>query len=147
MRRNCSIRILICLVEARHEQGSFRGIGDGRDFRAGRAGMAQDAVLNQARAAGQVGEQAAGSLGVAPGAAVPADVRARVDQNNIRRRALYTQRASERGASVNEMAAAVACEVFQGRIAVGERYRDEGGQWRQRTASDPVAMPSFCAAP
>ena len=42
------------------------------------------------------------------------------------------------------MAAAVACEVFQGRIAVGERYRNEGGQWRQRTASDPVEVPSFC---
>lgn len=105
---------------------------------------AQDAVLNQARAAGLIGEQADGYLGIAPGADVSADVRARVDQNNMRRRALYTQRATERGASVNEMAAAVACEVFQGRIAVGERYRDEGGQWRQRTASAPVAVPSFC---
>ncbi len=106
--------------------------------------MAQDAALNQARAAGQVGEQADGYLGVVPGAQVSADVRARVDQNNIRRRALYTQRATDRGATVNEMAAAVACEIFQGRIAVGERYRDQGGQWRQRTASDAVAMPSFC---
>ena len=42
------------------------------------------------------------------------------------------------------MAAAVACEVFQNRIAVGERYRDEAGQWRQRSASQPVALPSFC---
>ncbi len=106
--------------------------------------VAQDAVLNQARAAGLIGEQADGYLGIAPGADVSADVRARVDQNNMRRRALYTQRATERGASVNEMAAAVACEVFQGRIAVGERYRDEGGQWRQRTANAPVAVPSFC---
>jgi hypothetical protein len=108
--------------------------------------LAQDAVLNQARAAGQVGEQADGYLGVAPGAQVSADVRARVDQNNIRRRALYTQRATDRGASVNEMAAAVACEVFEGRIAMGERYRDEAGQWRQRTASAPVAVPSFCGS-
>lgn len=105
---------------------------------------AQDAALNQARAAGLIGEQADGYLGVVPGAEVSADVRARVDQNNMRRRALYTQRATDRGASVNEMAAAVACEVFQGRIAMGERYRDEGGQWRQRTASAPVAVPSFC---
>lgn len=105
---------------------------------------AQDSVLNQARAEGLVGEQADGYLGITPGSSVSADVRARVDQNNIRRRALYTQRAAERGVSVNEMAAAVACEVFGGRIAVGERYRDESGQWRQRTASSPVAMPSFC---
>lgn len=107
---------------------------------------AQDAAINQARAEGLVGEQADGYLGMTPGSSVSADVRARVDQTNIRRRALYTQRAAERGVSVNEMAAAVACEVFGARIAVGERYRDEGGQWRQRTASSPVAMPSFCAS-
>lgn len=106
--------------------------------------LAQDAVLNQARAQGLVGEQADGYLGVAPGAQVSADVQARVDQNNIRRRALYTQRAAERGVSVNEMAAAVACEVFERRIGVGERYRDEAGQWRQHTPSQPVAKPSFC---
>jgi hypothetical protein len=43
------------------------------------------------------------------------------------------------------MAAAVACEVFERRIALGERYRTEAGQWRQRTAANPVQMPSFCA--
>ncbi|MBL8530421.1 MAG: YdbL family protein [Hyphomonadaceae bacterium] len=103
-----------------------------------------DAVLAEARASGAVGEQADGYLGIAPGASISADVRARVDQINIRRRAVYTQRASERDATVNEMAAAVACEIFDGRIAVGERYRDEAGQWRQRTASSPVVRPSFC---
>jgi uncharacterized protein YdbL (DUF1318 family) len=106
--------------------------------------QAGDAVVAQARAGGQVGEQADGYLGYPNGAQASADVRAHVDQINIRRRALYTSRASERSVSVNEMAAAVACEIFQGRIAVGERYRDESGQWRQRTASQPVAMPSFC---
>jgi len=106
--------------------------------------QASDPVVARARAAGQVGEQADGYLGYAPGASASADVRSHVDQINIRRRALYTSRAEQRSVSVNEMAAAVACEIFQGRIAVGERYRDEGGQWRQRTASQPVAMPSFC---
>jgi hypothetical protein len=75
---------------------------------------------------------------------VSADVRGRVDQINIRRRALYTQRAGERNASVNEMAAAVACEIFSSRIADGERYRDEAGAWRQRTPTQAVATPSFC---
>jgi len=108
------------------------------------ASAQSDATISAARAAGQIGEQADGFLGVVTGAAPGADVRARVDQINIQRRALYTRRASERGVTVNEMAAAVACEVFQNRVAVGERYRDEGSQWRQRTASEPVAMPSFC---
>lgn len=106
--------------------------------------IAQDAVLNQARAAGLIGEQADGYLGFVPGANISADLRGRVEQNNIQRRQLYTRRAAERGVAVNEMAAAVACEVFERRIAVGERYRAENGQWRQRTASQAVEMPSFC---
>ncbi len=106
--------------------------------------QAQDSAISVARAAGQVGEQADGYLGFVSGASISADLRGRVEQNNIRRRALYTQRATQRSASVNEMAAAVACEVFQGRIAMGERYRNEGGQWRQRTASSAVEVPSFC---
>lgn len=106
---------------------------------------AQDAALNQARSQGLIGEQADGYLGFVPGASISADLRGRVEQNNIQRRALYTRRAAERGVSVNEMAAAVACQVFERpQIALGERYRNEGGQWRQRTASAPVEVPSFC---
>lgn len=108
--------------------------------------QAADSTLAQARANGLIGEQADGYLGFVPGATISADLRGRVDQNNIQRRQLYTQRASQRGATVNEMAAAVACEVFQRpRIAVGERYRNEAGQWRQRTASAAIEVPSFCA--
>lgn len=106
--------------------------------------LAQSDPLAQARAAGQIGEQADGYLGVVSGASVSADARARMDQLNIRRRAAYTQRAQASNVSANEMAAAVACEIFSGRIPVGERYRDESGAWRQRTASAPVAVPSFC---
>lgn len=101
-----------------------------------------DPVLDSARASGVIGEQADGFMGVVSGQTASADVRARVDQINIRRRAVYTQRATERSVSVNEMAAAVACEIFDGRIAVGEHYRDENGTWRQNNGS--VAKPSFC---
>lgn len=104
------------------------------------------AEVSQARAAGTVGEQADGYLGIAPGSQVSAAVRGHVDQINIQRRGLYTRRAAERNVTVNEMAAAVACEVFQNRIAVGERYRNAAGQWRQRTASAPVEIPSFCGS-
>ncbi|MEZ5957124.1 MAG: DUF1318 domain-containing protein [Hyphomonadaceae bacterium] len=109
--------------------------------------QAGDAVLSQARASGLIGEQADGYLGFVPGANISADLRGRVDQNNIQRRQLYTRRATERSVSVNEMAAAVACEVFQRpRIAVGERYRNEAGQWRQRTEGAEIEVPSFCGA-
>ena len=49
---------------------------------------AQDAALNQARSQGLIGEQADGYLGFVPGASVSADLRGRVEQNNIQRRAL-----------------------------------------------------------
>ncbi len=101
-------------------------------------------MLDAARAAGVIGEQADGYLGVAAGQTASADLRARVDQINIRRRAAYTERAAATGVSVNEMAAAVACQLLASRVQVGERYRDESGTWRQRTASAPVAIPSFC---
>lgn len=114
-------------------------------FSAPAAAQAQDAAISQARANGLVGEQADGYLGFVPGASISADLRGRVEQNNIQRRQLYTRRATERSVSVNEMAAAVACEVFERRIAMGERYRNEAGQWRQRTASAPVEQPSFCS--
>lgn len=113
--------------------------------------QAADSTLAQARANGLIGEQADGYLGFVPGASISADLRGRVDQNNIQRRQLYTQRAAQRSASVNEMAAAVVCDMYtraptqRGSIAVGERYRDEAGQWRQRTSSAALDAPSFCA--
>lgn len=113
-------------------------------FAAPSSAQQADPAIAQARAAGLIGEQADGYLGVVPGAQVSADIRGRVDQVNIQRRALYTRRAADRNVSVNEMAAAVACEVFQNRIAIDERYRDEAGQWRRRTAAQPVTVPSFC---
>ncbi|MGE0046077.1 MAG: YdbL family protein [Hyphomonadaceae bacterium] len=103
-----------------------------------------DGALDAAKAQGLVGEQADGYVGLVPGANVPADVRARVDQVNIRRRAAYTQRAQARNVSVQDMAAAVACEIFEARISVGHHYRNEAGRWVERGAGQPVQMPSYC---
>jgi uncharacterized protein len=108
------------------------------------AAAIDDPVVTAARAAGLIGEQADGYLGAVPGAQVSADLNARVDQINIERRAYFAQLATQNNASVNEMASAIACRVFRERVAVGERYRDENGAWRQRTAGAPVAVPSFC---
>lgn len=103
-----------------------------------------DPVITEARAAGVVGEQADGYLGVVGGQTASADIRARVDQINIRRRAEYQARAERNNATVNEMAASTACVVFATRIREGEFYRDETGSWRQHTAAAPVAVPAFC---
>ncbi len=101
-----------------------------------------DPVVEQARAQGVVGEQADGYLGFAKSPS--ADVKARVDAVNIKRRAFYTDLAGKRGVTVQEVAAATGCELFQTRVAPGEAYRSEGGQWQTRSGNAPVQRPSYC---
>lgn len=103
--------------------------------------VAQDAAA-ALRATGQVGEQADGYLGVVGSAS--ADVRARVDQINIQRRAAYTRLAAERGVTIEEAARATACQLFATRIEAGQYYRLPDGVWRQRNGNEPVPRPSYC---
>ena len=101
----------------------------------------QDAAA-ELRATGVVGEQADGYMGLVGSAS--ADVRARVDDINIQRRARYTQLASQRGATIEEVAAATACQIFAGRVGPGQYYRLPDGVWRRRNGSEPVPRPSHC---
>ena len=94
------------------------------------------------RASGQAGEQADGYLGVVGSAG--GDVRAQVDAVNIKRRAYYTDLAAKRGAKIEEVAAATACEIFASRVGPGQYYRLADGVWRQRDGSTPVPRPSYC---
>jgi uncharacterized protein YdbL (DUF1318 family) len=105
--------------------------------------QSEDSVVAQARSAGQVGEQADGYLGIAGN--VSPEVKAHVDQINIKRRAAYTELASSRGVTVSEVAAAAACHLLRNRVAPGQTYRDEGGSWRTRSGSEPVALPGYCS--
>lgn len=99
-----------------------------------------DPVVEQARASGIVGEQADGYLGFAK--TPPADLKSRVDAINIKRRAIYTDLAAQRGVTVQEVAAATACQLFQTRVAPGEAYRSEAGIWATRNGA--VQKPSYC---
>ena len=103
--------------------------------------MQADAA-GQLRASGLVGEQADGYLGLV--AAAPGDVRAQMEQVNIQRRAFYTQLATQRGATIGEVAAATACQLFASRVGPGQYYRLEDGVWRRRNGSEPVPRPSHC---
>lgn len=105
----------------------------------GGAAVAQGAV-SAAIAAGQVGERADGYLGVR--GSVSDAVKAEVEQINIKRRALYTQRAAERGVAVEAIAAATACQAMQ-RVGVGQAY-NLGGGWAVRGAGDPPPKPTNC---
>jgi uncharacterized protein YdbL (DUF1318 family) len=103
--------------------------------------MFQDASASL-RASGKVGEQADGYLGVVGSA--DASLRAQVDAVNIKRRAYYTDLAGKRGAKIEEVAAATACEIFASRVGPGQYYRLSDGVWRQREGNAPVPRPSYC---
>ena len=103
--------------------------------------MYQDASA-ELRASGKVGEQADGYLGVVGSA--DASLRAQVDAVNIKRRAYYTDLASKRGAKIEEVAAATACEIFASRVGPGQYYRLADGVWRRREGNAPVPRPSYC---
>ena len=94
------------------------------------------------RASGKVGEQSDGYLGVVGSA--DASLRAQVDAVNIKRRAYYTDLAGKRGAKIEEVAAATACEIFASRVGPGQYYRLSDGAWRQREGGAPVPRPAYC---
>ncbi len=103
---------------------------------------AQGGGVSAALAAGTVGEQADGYLGIR--GSVPAGMRDEVDAINIKRRAKYTQLAQERGVTIKEVAAAIGCETLAGRVGAGRAYLLPDGVWRVKESS-PIAMPSYCA--
>ena len=106
----------------------------------GGVALAQGGAVSAAMAAGEVGERADGYLGIR--GSVGGDVRAEVEQINIKRRALYTQRAQQRGVAVEAIAVATGCQALQ-RVGVGQAY-DSGGGWAVRGAGDPAPKPGNC---
>jgi uncharacterized protein YdbL (DUF1318 family) len=109
---------------------------------AGTSAYAQGDAAGQLRASGHVGEQADGYLGLVDSA--HGDVRSQMEQVNIQRRAAYTTLASQRNATIEEVAAATACQLFATRVGPGQYYRLPDGVWRRRNGSEPVPRPSHC---
>lgn len=92
-------------------------------------------ALEAARAAGQVGEQTDGYLGFPT---PPSDeVRRAADTVNIKRRKIYVERAQVKGATVEDYAFTIACQLIA-RTKVGEKYQAPDGSWRTRTAEPPL---------
>ena len=103
---------------------------------------AQDpATIVAARRAGQVGERYDGYLGLVT-ATASAELRRQVGAVNIRRRALYTDLASRRGVTREEVGITAACSLLR-RVAIGEYYLSGQGGWR-RLAAGQSAVPSYC---
>ena len=104
------------------------------------AAAAQDTVL-AARASGIVGERYDGYLGAA-GPLSPA-LRSRVAAINIKRRSLFSNLAARRGVTSSDVGVAAACALL-GRVAVGEVYLLNEGEWRRRGAGDAPPRPPYC---
>lgn len=102
------------------------------------AGLAQaeprDPAYAAARAAGQVGEKMDGYLGLVGGGS-PA-LRAMVDDLNIKRRAVYSQKAQAQHATVEEYAFTSGCLLI-GQTAPGEKYQAPDGSWQTRGSGLP----------
>lgn len=97
----------------------------------------RDPAYAAARADGSVGEQTDGYLGIV-GAATPALQRL-VNDINIRRRAVYAQKAQENNATLEQYAATAGCQAIA-RTEPGEKYQAPDGTWKTRTAAPPERL-------
>ncbi|MCR5877896.1 YdbL family protein [Phenylobacterium sp. J367] len=86
------------------------------------------AIVDQAKAAGIVGEQADGFLGFVTGAADPA-VRQAVEEINAGRAQVYREAAARTGTTPAAAGASAFTQVVQARIKPGEFYKPAGGGW------------------
>lgn len=94
----------------------------------------RDPVYAAARAAGQVGEKLDGYLGfpVTPSASL----RSIVEDINIKRKAVYAQKAQANNATVEEYAFTAGCLAIA-RTSPGEKYQAPDGSWQTRGAGAP----------
>ena len=98
----------------------------------------RDPAYAAARASGSVGEKQDGYLGVVSGGSP--DLQAMVDDINIRRRAVYAERAQAEGATREEYAMTAGCLAIA-RTSPGEKYQAPDGSWQTRTSAPPLRDP------
>ena len=101
----------------------------------GPAHAERDPAYDAARAAGQVGEKMDGYLGIV-GAETP-ELRRMVNDLNIKRRAVYAQRAQATAATIEEYALTSGCTAIA-RTVPGEKYQAPDGSWQTRTSAPPL---------
>ncbi len=95
----------------------------------------RDPAYAAARAAGDVGEKVDGYLGfVTPPA--PA-LKAVINELNIKRKAVYAEKASAAHATVEEYALTSGCLLIS-QTKPGEKYQGPDGSWQTRTAAPPL---------
>ena len=95
----------------------------------------RDPAYAAARAAGEVGEKMDGYLGIV-GTATP-ELQRIVNDINIKRRAVYSQRAQATNATLEEYALTAGCQAILA-TSPGEKYQAPDGSWQTRTSEAPM---------
>lgn len=85
-------------------------------------------LVDAAKASGEVGEQIDGYLGIVSGKSPSAAVRRAVQEINIGRKSVYTDRARQENVTVEAMAASIGIKQIQ-KARSGETVMDASGQW------------------
>jgi uncharacterized protein YdbL (DUF1318 family) len=99
------------------------------------AALAQrDPAYAAARAAGQVGEKTDGYLGYP--SPPSSSLRSMIEDLNIKRRAVYSDKARAAGATIEEYAFTSGCRLVS-QTAPGERYEAPTGNWLTRSSAPP----------
>lgn len=88
------------------------------------------ATVDAAKAAGQIGEQADGYLGLVSGSA-PGDLKAAMDEINAGRARAYADIASKTGVSPSAAGEATARQLFA-RMPPGQWYKPLDGSWTKK---------------
>ncbi len=98
----------------------------------------RDPAYEAARAAGKVGEKMDGYLAIVGSG--DAALRKLVDDINIKRRAVYADKAKAASATLEEYAFTAGCLAIA-RTSPGEKYQAPDGSWQTRDNGPPVRDP------
>ena len=102
------------------------------------ASAQRDPAYEAARASGKVGEKMDGYLGIVGSA--DAALRRLVDDRNIKRRAVFADKAKAANATLEEYAFTAGC-IAIARTAPGEKYQAPDGSWQTRGNGPPIRDP------
>ncbi len=98
----------------------------------------RDPAYAKARAEGRVGEQPDGYLGIV--GAADKGLQDMVNEINIKRRSLYSNKAQENKATIEAYALTAGCQAIA-RTEPGEKYMSPDGRWQTRTGAAPIRDP------
>lgn len=98
----------------------------------------RDPAYAAARASGAVGERVDGYLGFPTSPSV--EIRRLAEDINIKRKAVYAERAQANGATIEEYAFSAGCQAIA-LTTPGEKYQAPDGSWQTRTTAAPLRDP------